>query len=198
VATVFAALALEPVDVEEEVAPVAVADQPPSARFSVEVGPQLILSAWAQASNRPVGWGGQARLLRSGEHLGVSLGIQAATFSRLDLGLYGASITRAACDLSGRAFWALGSFILAGELGPFLGLLRVRGTGLGETSSVHRLDVGARAAISARLLTRLAPFLALQAELGARRFDLTVRPSGEIGSAPRLWLGVIAGGAFEL
>jgi hypothetical protein len=197
VATVFAALALEPVDDDAPVKS-AVQAEPPAGRFSLEAGPQLVLAALSQARNTPVGWGGQARLSRSGELLGVSLGIQTATFSKLDLGWYGASMTRAACDVSGRISWSPGAFILTGELGPTLALLRVRGTGLGEISSVNRLDVGARAAVVVRLPTRLAPFLALHAELGARRFDLTVRPSGKLGSAPRLWLGLAVGGAFDL
>jgi hypothetical protein len=197
VATVFAALALEPIEADE--APVAsVAAERPSARFSVEAGPQLTLATWAHAHNTPVGLGGQARLNRSGEHLGVSLGIEAVAFSKLDLGWYGASIARAACDGSGRMSWATGSLVMAAELGPYLALLRVRGRGLDQTSSSYRLDVGARGAFGVRLPTRLAPFVALQAELGARRFSLTVAPSGDIGSAPRLWLGLVAGGALDL
>jgi hypothetical protein len=128
----------------------------------------------------------------------VSLGIEAAVFSKLKLGWYGASIARAACDLSGRVSWALGSLILAGEVGPYLALLRVRGTGLDATSGVNRADIGGRVGLLARLDTRLAPFLALQAELASRRFDLTVAPSGKIGSAPRLWWGLAVGGAFDL
>lgn len=197
VAAVFAALALEPVDEEE---PPAAAPEPeePVGFFSLEAGPQLTLAALAQARNTPLGLGGQARLIRTGEHLGVSLGIDVAGFTKLDVGWYGASILRGACDLSGRISWAPGPFILAAELGPYLGLLRVRGTGLGKASSVQRMDGGGRAAISARLRTRLAPFLTLQAEMGARRFDVRVEPGGSIGAMPRLWLGLIVGGAFDL
>jgi hypothetical protein len=195
VATVFAALALEPIDKAPAVPAPA---ERPTGRLSLEAGPQLSLAALAQGRNTPVGWGGQARLSRTGEHLGGSLGLEAAAFSKLDLGWYGASITRAACDLSGRVSFAPGSFILAGELGPYLAFLRVRGTGLRQTSSVNRMDVGGRVGLTARLRTRLAPFLAVQAELGVRRFDLMVNPSGNMGTMPRLWLGFIAGGALDL
>jgi hypothetical protein len=197
VATVFAALALEPLETEEPV----VAPTPPPAptrRLTLEAGAQLVLATLAQGRNTPLGGGGQVRIVRSGKHLGVSLGIEAAAFSKLNLGWYGASITRAACDLSGRVSWALGSLILAGEVGPYLALLRVRGTGLDATSGVNRVDIGGRVGLLVRLDSRLAPFLALQAELGARRFDLAVAPSGNIGSAPRLWLGLVVGAAFDL
>lgn len=197
VAAVFAALALEPLETEEPV--VAPTEPPaPARRLSLEAGAQLVLATLAQGRNTPLGGGGQVRIVRSGEHLGVSLGIEAAAFSKLNLGWYGASITRAACDLSGRVSWALGSLILAGELGPYLALLRVRGTGLDATSGVNRVDMGGRVGLLVRLDSRLAPFLALQAELGARRFDLTVAPSGNIGSAPRLWLGLVVGASFDM
>jgi len=197
VATVFAALALEPADAAPAPPPPAQTEQHP-ARFSLEAGPLLTFATWAQARNAPAGVGGQARLGRSGERLGLSLGLQAAAFSRLDLEGYGASITRAACDLSGRILFSPGPLIVAGDLGPGLALLRVRGSGLAESPAASRLDVGVRAAILARLRSRLAPFVAAQIELGFRRFPMTVHPSGEIGSAPRLWLGLVAGGAFDL
>lgn len=201
VAAVFAALALEPMDKEEPPAAASEPEpepEPANGLFSVQAGPLLALATWAQARNTPMGLGGQARLNRSGEHLGVSLGIEGAAFTKLHLDWYGASITRAVCDVAGRVSWAPGAVILTGELGPYLALLRVRGAGLGNASTTQRLDVGGRAAISARLRTPLAPFLALQAELGVRRFDLSVYPSGSIGAMPRLWLGLIAGGAFDL
>ncbi len=197
VATVFAALALEPARDDEPPRPSPQAESPP-ARFSFEAGPLVVLALLAQAHNWSVGWGGQARLIRSGERLGLSLGLEAAAFSRLELEGYGVSITRAAIDLSGRILFWPGQFVLAGELGPSLAVLRVHGSGLAESPASSRVDVGARAAITGRLRTRLAPFLALQAELGARRFGLTVHPSGEIGAAPRLWLGLVVGGAFDL
>jgi hypothetical protein len=199
VAAVFAALALEPVDTEEAPKlPAPVDEAPPSSWFSLEAGPQVAFATLAQARNTPVGWGGQARVIRSGERLGVALGVEAARFSRLDLGEYGASMARFACDLSGRILSFPGGVIVAGELGPSFAVLNVRGTGLATSPSANRFDVGARAALSARLRTRWAPFVSVQAAVGTRRFDLTVHPSGSIGHAPRLWLGLAVGGAFDL
>jgi hypothetical protein len=198
VAAVFAALALEPVDTEEAPPPVRVEEAPHPRRFSLEAGPQVVLATRAQARNTPVGGGGQVRVIRSGERLGVALGVEAARFSELDLGGYGASMARAACDLSGRILLFPGGVTVAGELGPSFVLLRVRGTGLATSPSANRFDVGARAALLARLRTRWAPFVSVQAEVGTRRFDLAVHPSGSIGLAPRLWLGLAVGGAFDL
>jgi hypothetical protein len=39
----------------------------------------------------------------------------------------------------------------------------------------------------------LSPFLAFQAEFSARRFSLMVDPIGDVGTAPRIWLGLLAG-----
>jgi hypothetical protein len=44
----------------------------------------------------------------------------------------------------------------------------------------------------------VSPFLGLQAEVSARHFSVVVDPSGNIGTAPRIWLGVLAGGSISL
>jgi hypothetical protein len=204
VATVFAALIVEPFDADRGAAhapaPPIAAGSPHAARsYAVEIAPLLAFAAGAQSRNTPVGLGGQVRASLSGEHLGLSFGAEMAVFSKLDLGVYGASITRAAFDLSPRLSWGNGRLGWAAEVGPTLALLRARGAGLGENSSSIHVDAGARGALLARLRgARLAPLLALQAELGARRFDLTVEPSGSIGSAPRLWLGLLLGCVLDL
>jgi hypothetical protein len=45
---------------------------------------------------------------------------------------------------------------------------------------------------------RLSPFLALQTELSARRFDLVVDSIGNVGTAPRIWLGALVGASISL
>jgi hypothetical protein len=45
---------------------------------------------------------------------------------------------------------------------------------------------------------RVSPFLALQTELSARRFDLVVDSIGNVGTAPRIWLGALAGVSIRL
>jgi hypothetical protein len=204
VATVFAALVLEPFDFDHargnapEVAREAASPQP-TRPFTVELAPLFALAARAEGGNTPMGLGGQARAMLSGEHLGLSLGAEVAAFSKLALGPYGASIIRTALDLSARWSWRMARLGLATELGPYLGLLRVRGTGLLDNRSSTHVEAGARAALLARLgSSRVGPFLALQADLGGRRIDLTVDPGGAIGQAPRLWLGLVLGAALDL
>jgi hypothetical protein len=204
VATVFAALVLEPLDADQTgvSVPAAAKKTPPRPappRYAVEFAPLLAVAMGAQDCKSILGWGAQGRGSVSGEYLGLSVGAEAAAFDELEVGPYGASILRAALDLSGRLSWRPGPFGLAAELGPYLGLLRVRGTGLFEDSTSSHVDAGARWALLARLRgPRLGPFLVLQAELGGRRFDLTVDPSGSMGTAPRIWLGLALGGVLDL
>jgi len=204
VAIVFAALVLEPLDADR----VGINAQPTARQtasphgarcFSLEIAPLFALATGTTSGNTPLGLGGQARASLSGERLGLALGAETVSFFRLDVGKYGASIVRAAFDVSARMGWQLERLALAAEIGPYLALLRVRGTGLYENSTSTHVDAGARAALLARLRgPRVAPYFGLQAELGARRIDLTVDPSGSIGQMPRLWLGLVLGGAFDL
>ena len=204
VATVFAALVLEPLDADQaggiDQGVARPAASPHRARpFSLEIAPLFAWATGAQGGNTPLGLGGQARASLSGERLGLSLGAEIVSFFGFDVGRYGASIIRAAFDLSARVRGRSGRFRLAAELGPHLAVLRVRGTGLYENRTSTHDDAGVRAALLARLHSfRLAPYLALQAALGFRRIDLTVDPSGSIGQLPRLWLGLVLGGALDL
>lgn len=201
VAAVFAALALEPPDAGEvgaQLAPRSAPPPPQAGSYALEIAPLFALATIAGGASAVVGWGGQARVSRAGKPVGLSLGLEAATLSRMDLGSYGASITRAPVDLSVRLGKAFGPWALAGELGAYVAYLRVRGSGLLEDRVSTHADVGARVAVLARLRSRLAPFLSVQAEMSARRFDLAVDPSGTLGSAPRLWVSALAGGVFDL
>jgi hypothetical protein len=204
VATVFAALVLEPLDADRPGGELSIgADREPSPHralhYTLEVAPMLNLAVGAQGGNAPLGFGGQGRATVSGELLGLSVGAEGAVFSDLSLGRYGASIVRAAIDLSGRLSWGPDRLGLATDFGPYLAFLRVQGAGLLESTSSTHVDVGARFALVTRPFgRRIGPFLALEAELGARPFDLTVDPSGFIGTVPRLWLGIALGGALDL
>jgi hypothetical protein len=204
VATVFAALALEPLDTDQAgsrvpARPSRTPSSPPRARWAVELAPLFAFAPGTSGRTSAVGWGGQGRGSVSGEYLGLSVGAETTLFNELSVGRYGAGITRAAADLSARLSWRPGGLGLAAELGPYFALLRVRGTGLFENTTSTRMDTGARGALLARLDgPRVSPWLALQAEIGASRFDLTVKPSGSVGTAPRLWLGVALGAALDL
>jgi len=197
VAAVFAALVIDPPDRDDGPGLDASATQATARRrwFAVQLAPLLAVAAGA---NVPLGGGGQLRFALSGEHLGLALGAEAAAFSKLDASKYGASITRMVFDLSARALWSSGPVGFAAELGPYLALLRVRGTDLYESSSSDHVDAGPRAAITARLRSRLAPFLSVEATFSARQLDLRTEPSGTLSSVPRLWFGLSAGAALDI
>jgi hypothetical protein len=199
VAAVFAALVLAPPDRDEDAEAATSSDQAASRSYrlplTVELAPLLAVAAGA---NVPLGGGGQLRIAHSGQHLGLAGGAEATAFSKLDAGTYGASVTRIAFDVSAREAWSSESLGFAAELGPYLALLRVRGTGLYENGTSNHVDAGGRAAFTARLRGRLAPFMSVQAALGARRVDLVVDPGGTLGHVPRLWLGLSAGVALDL
>jgi hypothetical protein len=202
VAVVFAALILEPLEGDLPAGLSGRDEKKAPARevgpYSLAVAPLFVWTAGAQGHSTPVGLGGQARLGVSGRRFGFSFGGEAAAFSKLDLGRYGASFSRAAFDLSARVSWRMGWLGLSADLGPYLAFLRVSGSGLSEGATSTHADAGARGAILARLLPlRLSPFVALQAHAGIRQFDLAVDPSGNIGRAPLVWVGLLLGGVWD-
>jgi hypothetical protein len=114
-------------------------------------------------------------------------------------GAYQARLARMTFDLSPRAWLHVGPASFTLELGPFAGLLFARGRNLSPDDSSTSLDAGARLAVRVELAWRkVSPFLAAQGEVSARRFQMLIEPSGDAGTAPRVWLGLLLGAAFGL
>lgn len=210
VATVFAALALEPPapaapvlesapppDPAEVVAPPPPDSMPRSSmRQRLELSPEIVLGVGA--GDTTTAWGGALRWHLSGARMGLTVGLHGVAPAVVRAGAYEASLSRVVLDVSPRVWLSAGSASFALELGPFAGLLFAKGRNLSPGASSTTVDAGARVAVRVEVAwwRTVSPFVAVQAELGARRFRLLVDPSGDVGSAPRMWLAFLLGAAF--
>lgn len=201
VATVFAALALEPPTEPEMPAVSRPAEAPSpvqaSAHQSVELAPALVMGV--RAGDTATAFAGSLRWQISGLRLGLVAGVAAMLPAVVRAGAYQAELTRVVFDLSPRLWLRAGSAAFTLEMGPFAGLLSAKGRNLSPGGSSTSLDAGARLAVRVELRRRrLSPFLAAQGELSARGFRMLVEPSGDVGNTPRLWLGLLLGAALGL
>jgi hypothetical protein len=202
VATVFAALVLEPPNREAPAqvvgAPVGPASLPRSSMHQgLELAPELVLGL--RAGDSVSAWGGGLRWQLSGVRMGLTAGLRGMMPAVVRAGAYEASLARMVFDVSPRVWLRSGSASFTLEMGPFAGLLFARGRNLSPGGSSANLDAGGRAAVRVELTRpRLSPFLAVQGEVSLRRFRFLVEPSGEVGTAPRVWLGLLLGAALGL
>jgi hypothetical protein len=205
VAAVFAALVLEPPDLGETPAAPAAAvatkpAQPRSIRHQrLDVAPELLVAPGTGERDWARTWGGALRWLWTGEHLGFAAGLQASYPAVARVQGYELSLARVALDTSARFSWRQGGAEFGIEAGPYGALLLAHGAGLYANASSTHVDAGGRAGFRAQTTGRIvSPFLALQVEVSARHFSVVVDPSGDIGTAPRVWLGVLAGVSISL
>jgi hypothetical protein len=201
VATVFAALALEPPDREPPAEVGVLAPKtgapPTTVQQGLELAPELVLGL--RDGDTATTWGGALRWQISGARLGLTAGLNGAMPAVFRAGAYEASLARMIVDVSPRVRLLAGSASFSLELGPFAGLLFSRGRNLSPGGSATSVDAGARVAVRVELARRkLSPFLAAQGELSVRRFRMLVEPSGDVGSAPRVWLALLVGAAVGL
>jgi hypothetical protein len=135
----------------------------------------------------------------SGQHLGLTTSLQGSYPAVAEVQKYQLALARVSLDVSATLSWRLGAAEFGVELGPYVALLFARGRGLDPNGTSTHIDAGGRLGLRARAVGwRLSPFLALQAELSARQFSLVVDPVGDVGTAPRLWLGLLAGASISL
>jgi hypothetical protein len=205
IAAVFAALVLEPPDVGEP------SPAPPMVRstFStpprqpgahrLDIAPEFLFAPGAGERSSAMTWGGSVRWLASGERFGLTAGLEASYPAVIKVPGYELSLARVSLDISATVSWRLGAAELGIELGPYVAVLLARGRGLSPNGSSTHIDAGGRLGLRARTTGRwLSPFLALQAEVSARHFSLMVDPIGDVGTAPRIWLGLVAGASISL
>jgi hypothetical protein len=204
IAAVFAALALEPPELEDSL-PEASVDKPKAPESSrdsgadrLDLAPEFLLAPGIAGRNTALTWGGSLRWLVAGVHFGVSAGLDAAYPAVVKVPGYEMSFGRGALDVSAHVRWHSDSVEFGMEIGPYGGIVLARGLGLYANATSTHTDAGGR--FGARIAAtgrRFSPFLALQAAISARHFSLVVDPNTEVGAAPRLWLGLMAGCAVS-
>ena len=204
IAAVFAALVLEPPDLGElSPTPPARESKGPQPRLPrahrLDLAPAFLLAPGSGGRNSAMTWGGALRWLASGERFGLTAGLEASYPAIAKVQEYELSLARISLDASAGLSWRWGAAELGLELGPYGALLLAHGRGLYQDASSTHIDAGGRLGFRVQATgRRVSPFLALQAELSARRFPLVVDSVGTVGTAPRLWLGVLAGASISL
>jgi hypothetical protein len=195
VAAVFATLVLEPPDLGDTSA-----SQPRRSQFHrLEVAPEFLVAPGSGERSSARTFAGSLRWLEAGEHLGLTAGLEASYPAALRVRGYGWSLARVALDASSRLSWRSGGVEFGVEGGPYAALWLAHGEGLFANASSTRLDAGGRLGLHLQSVgRRVSPFLAVQAEFSARHFSVVVDPTGNVGSAPSIWLGFLAGGSISL
>jgi hypothetical protein len=201
VATVFAALALEPPDRAAPAEVVALASEPRLPRSSMQQGlelaPAIVLGLGA--GDTTTAFGGVLRWWISGARMGLTAGLSGLLPAVVRAGAYEASLARVVLDVSPRVRLLAGSTSFTLELGPFAGLLFAKGRDLSPGGSSTNLDAGAHLAVRAEhAWRRLSPFVAVQGDLSVRSFRMSVEPTGDVGTTPGVWLGLLLGVALGL
>jgi len=205
VAAVFVALVLEPPDIGEPSPAPAMPESAGSAQPRVprahrlDLAPAFLVAPGAGKRSSAMTWAGALRWLASGEHFGLTAGLEGSYPAVAKVQPYELSLARISIDTSASLCWRWSTAELGIELGPYGALLLAHGRGLYASASSTHMDAGGRLGFRAQTISRwVSPFLALQAELSARRFSLRVDPIGNVGTAPRIWLGVLAGASISL
>jgi hypothetical protein len=110
-----------------------------------------------------------------------------------------AELRRVPFDLGARARLRGGRLGITGDAGAVIAVLLTRGLDSPVGMQSTRVELGLRAAVAVELDTsRVAPFLALQAELIPRAYDLVLPGTGTVGTTPQMWLGAILGLSIKL
>jgi hypothetical protein len=203
IAAVFAALVLEPPDAGDLSQAPAVRESAGSTHLPrthrLDLAPEFLVAPGAGGRSSALTWGGSLRWLASGERFGLTAGLEANYPTIAKVQQYELSLARISLDASARLLWRWGAAELGIEIGPYGALLVAQGRGLYPGATSTHIDAGGRLGFRVQTMAwRVSPFLALQTELSARRFDLVVDPIGSVGTAPRIWLGVLAGASISL
>ena len=205
IAAVFVALVLEPPDIGEPSPAPAMRESEGSAQprlsriHRLDLAPEFLVAPGAGKRSSAMTWGGSLRWLASGEHLGLTAGLEGSYPAVVKVQEYELSLARISIDTSASLCWRWSTAELGIALGPYGALLLAQGRGLYASASSTHMDAGGRLGFRAQTMGRwVSPFLAFQAELSARRFSLMVDPIGNVGTAPRVWVGVLAGASISL
>jgi hypothetical protein len=203
IAAVFAALVLEPPDTWQPSPAPPVRESTGSTRVPrthrLDVAPEFLVAPGAGERSSALTWGGSLRWLASGERFGLTAGLEAGYPAVAKVQQFEMSLGRVSLDVSARLSRRWGGAELGIEIGPYGALLLAQGRGLYMNGSSTHIDAGGRLGFRVQTVgRRVSPFLALQTEVGARHFSLMVDPIGDVGTAPRIWLGLLAGASISL
>lgn len=99
-----------------------------------------------------------------------------------------------------RLRWPSPRVTLALDLGVAATVFTIRAPELAGESNSVRLDVGPRAALTARFATLggLSPYFGAHLEYFPHAYRLNVDPSGKLGATPQAWVGMSLGVSFAL
>ena len=203
IAAVFAALVLEPPDMGDPAPSIRESTGSTRPRLSgghrLDLAPEFLVAPGAGGRSSAMAWGGSLRWLVSGERFGLTTGLEAIYPTVAKAPPYELSLGRVSLDVSASLSWRWGAAELGIEIGPYGALLLAQGRGLYPSASSTHMDAGGRLGFRVQTIGhRVSPFLALQTAISARRFDLVVDPIGTVGTAPRIWLGALAGASIRL
>jgi hypothetical protein len=201
IAAVFAALVLEPPDTgQPSPAPPTGSTQPRVPRtHRLDLAPEFLVAPGAGERSSALTWGGSLRWLASGERFGLTAGLEAGYPAVAKVQQFEMSLGRVSLDVSARLSWRWGGAELGIEIGPYGALLLAQGRGLYLNGRSTHIDAGGRLGLRVQAVgRRVSPFLALEAEVSARHFSLIVNPNENVGTAPRVWLGLLAGASISL
>jgi len=165
----------------------------------LDLAPEFLVAPGAGRRSSAMTWGGSLRWLASGERFGLTAGLEASYPTVVKVRQYELSLARVSLDASASFVWRWGAAELGVEIGPYGALLLASGRGLYPSASSTHMDAGGRLGFRAQTMwRRVSPFLAVQTEVSARRFSLMVDPVGNVGTAPRIWVGLLAGASISL
>ena len=221
IAAVYVALVIDPaaISTAQPSAPATVETAvaaPPPARVppSAPVAPLRARARLALGAGFEGGLGSDARVgqagvaLRLGAGAGrIALSVGAAALAPVDTSVGGVRLHqwRLPADVSVRAQGTMrlgkSRFLEPyGELGLGLALMRESGLELATRQTRDAIELGVRAAAGVQLAgaSRLAPFVALHAELVPNPPAISALPRGVVGHTPALWIGATAGASWRL
>jgi hypothetical protein len=208
IAAVFVALAIDPAEIStEQPSP---PPSPPVPAAPPEVtAPRRAAARLDLAAAGGLGVGSGNRALEAGAALRLALGrgrialvAGGMALAPVDTTVGGVRLRqwRLPVDVGVRAELAGKRFDRYAELGLGAALLSERAPDLASPQSGTSIELGLRASVGARLVTRarFTPFAALDVELVPSPPSLFALPQGVVGHTPWLWIGANVGASLEL
>jgi hypothetical protein len=202
-AAAFASLVLDPpeVDIALPERPVAVVPRAvalPS--VALQVGALFSAAPRLGHDNSLIAGGGTLRLFVGSRRVGGVVGVSAVSPATLDFPAAHARVLRFPIDAGVRGRLHRGPWSFVADLELLSTAIVIGGRSVSDPKQSSGIELGLRVAAQAELAVghRLAPFLALEAQVLPREHELVVAGTGAIGTTPPLWLGVALGLSFDL
>jgi hypothetical protein len=208
VAAVFVALTIDPASVAMPPSPPPPRAAPPAAIAEAPPAPLAPPAARLDVAAAVDAGFGSDRVAHGGAAVRLAIGRGRFAFAAGTLLLLPSDTTlgdvrlrqwRLPVDAGARATVTGLPFTPYVELGLSAAILSESAPDLVTSSGRTAVELGARASIGARFgSSRFAPFAALHAELVPSPAAIFALPQGEVGHAPRLWIGATAGASVGL